>query len=164
MFERYVLDLMQKHRSRGLVVDTNLLLVYLVGLCDPSLIGNFKRTQQFDRDDFHIMQAFLGKFARIISTPGIVTEVNSLANQLAIAHKPRFFGVFKSQLAILDEKYVPSRQASEHVYFGKSGLTDSAIMTIASEGLLVLTDDFKLTGYLDLLHIDYLNFNHIRRI
>lgn len=162
MSEGDLLALIQKHGSRGLVVDTNLLLVYLVGTWQPALIAKFKRTQRFDRNDFQVLHAFLLHFKCIISTPGILTEVNSLADQLQANHKPLFSKVFKDQISLLDERHVPSRQLSEHGYFDKSGLTDAAIMTIAAEGLLVLTDDFKLTGFLEKLKIDYLNFNHIR--
>jgi hypothetical protein len=162
VFSEWVQQLIQKYHASGLVVDTNLLLMYLVGLCDPSLIPKFKRTQTFIPEDFVLLHAFLERFSKVITTPGILTEVNSLANQLQERNKPAFFEVFRSRIALLDERHSPSRDLTGHVYFGQCGLTDSAIMTVAERGLLVLTDDLRLTVFLSRLNIEYLNFNHIR--
>ena len=41
-----VRELIRKHRGGGLIVDTNLLLLYLVGKTNPSRISKFKRTRQ----------------------------------------------------------------------------------------------------------------------
>lgn len=162
MSDEWLRQLIQKHRASGLVVDTNLLLVYFIGLQDKALVPKFKRTQAFIPDDFEILRAFLAQFARIVTVPGILTEVNSLANSLQEQNKPSFFLVFKEQITLLEEEYTPSKQVAGHVYFAKCGLTDAAILTIATRGLMVLTDDFRLTEYLRHLNIDHLNFNHIR--
>jgi uncharacterized protein YaiI (UPF0178 family) len=50
----------------------------------------------------------------------------------------------------------------EHKSFEKCGLTDATIFTVAEQGLLVLTDDFQLAGYLIAQNLDCVNFNHIR--
>jgi hypothetical protein len=162
MFEAEVMALVAKHRQTGVVVDSNLLLVYLVGICDLGLMRRFKRTQGFSPGDFRLLVAFLAEFARILTTPGILVEVNSLANQLHERIKPDFYGVFKEHLVIMEERHVPSREVSQHTYFTRCGLTDAAIMTIAQQGFIVLTDDFRLTGLLEYLGIDCVNFNHLR--
>ena len=43
----HVSGLMQRYRSRGILVDTNILLLHFVGSFDPSLIARFKRTERF---------------------------------------------------------------------------------------------------------------------
>ncbi len=48
--------------------------------------------------------------------------------------------------------------------FPKLGLTDSAILHLAKDKYLVLTDDFTLCQFLQKAGIDVLNFNHIRSI
>ena len=42
-FER----LMKRYRSKGLLVDTNLLLLLTIGRCDLNLIQSFVRTQKY---------------------------------------------------------------------------------------------------------------------
>jgi hypothetical protein len=43
------------------------------------------------------------------------------------------------------------------------GLTDATIRQIAQAGYLVLTDNYRLAGYLDSMNIPALNFNHLRQ-
>ena len=162
MIDAYHVQLIEKHHATGVVVDTNLLLVYFIGLCNRALIEGFKRTQKYTLADFDLLARLLARFVRIVTTPTILTEVNSLANQLRQDQKPSFYALFKRQITILDERHQPSRRICEHVYFPKCGLSDAAILTIAEEGLLVLTDDFKLDGYLQARNIDRINFTHLR--
>lgn len=162
MFDPVIQDKVEKHRSAGVLVDANLLLVYQVGLYDPTLVERFKRTRSFARRDFHLLRQFLQLFKRVLTTPGILAEVNSLASQLEGSSKDGFLAAFGKQIEILDERYRPSREACQHAYYVKCGLTDAAIMTIAQTGLLVLTDDYRLAGVLAKLGIDAINFNHLR--
>jgi hypothetical protein len=46
--------------------------------------------------------------------------------------------------------------------FERFGLTDAAIATVCSRGILVLTTDARLQLALQERDIDALNFNHIR--
>jgi hypothetical protein len=45
--------LIEKHRSKGVLVDTNLLVLLLVGSINKRRIPEFKRTQSFTIEDFH---------------------------------------------------------------------------------------------------------------
>lgn len=42
------------------------------------------------------------------------------------------------------------------------GLTDAAILAVALGGYLVLTDDFRLAGYMESRALPVLNFTHLR--
>ena len=41
------LDFITSHRSSGVIIDTNVLLLFIVGSFDRSLVGRHKRTVQF---------------------------------------------------------------------------------------------------------------------
>src|SRR5437016_2187626 len=123
--------LINRHQGRGIVVDTNILLVYLIGLHDANLIPRFKRTQTFSKDDYQLLQLLFGRFRNIITTPGILAEVNSLAGQLSGDVKTSFFGTFQKQIVLLEEQYAASKNVCVHTHFAMCGLTDAAIMTIA---------------------------------
>ena len=57
---QHVFRLMQCYRSRGVLVDTNILLLLLIGSFDRSLITKFKRTgSRFSVEDFNLLRALL---------------------------------------------------------------------------------------------------------
>jgi hypothetical protein len=154
--------LLTRYKSKGVLIDTNLLLLYFVGVYDPRRISKFKRTMTFTVEDFYLLVGFFNYFSKVVTTPNILTEVNSLANQLPDNLKSTFYPNFASQLVALEEHYIESAKLSNTVQFPKIGLTDSGIMDLALGQFLVLTDDFRLFGYLEKQGIDVINFNHIR--
>ena len=154
--------LLVAYRSKGVLVDTNLLLLYFAGLWDPTSISTFKRTASFSTLDFQLLAQVLSLFKRIITTPNILTEVNSLSNQLPERVKDTYYRVFSRMVTILDENYVQSGTAVSVAGFSRLGLTDSVISQLAQSRYLVLTDDLKLTIHLQTNGVDAINFNHLR--
>lgn len=163
-----MIQLMERYRSKGILVDSNLLLLYFVGSHDPTMIQRFKRTRAFTPNDFALLRRVLEKFKRIITTPNILSEVSNLAAQMGRPAKEQFFLDFAEKIEMLDEEekleeqYVVSRDASRTEEFAVIGLTDSVIMHLAKGRFLVLTDDFRLAGMLGHSKIDVINFNHLR--
>ena len=47
-----VADLLSKYYAKGIVIDTNILLLYLVGSVNHQRITKFKRTAQFIPEDY----------------------------------------------------------------------------------------------------------------
>jgi hypothetical protein len=47
--------LIAKYKGQGVLVDTNLLALYLVGSVNIERIATFKRTSSFDKDDFRLL-------------------------------------------------------------------------------------------------------------
>jgi hypothetical protein len=74
----YVLQLINQHRGSGLVVDTNLLLLFLIGRTNQNRISKFKRTQAYTIEDFDLLDRFMAEFKIPITTPHILTEVSNL--------------------------------------------------------------------------------------
>ncbi|MHC4179441.1 MAG: PIN domain-containing protein, partial [Planctomycetota bacterium] len=154
----------ERHSSSGVLVDTNILLLYFVGSFNREQIPRFKRTNQFAVDDYDLLVRLLSRFARVVTTPNILSEVNSLSGQMGEPAKTEYFQEFARGIATLDEQYVASAAASQRSEFPKLGLTDSGILHLAGGKYLVLTDDFKLCQFLERAGVDVLNFNHIRLI
>ena len=158
-------DLLRRYRAKGVLVDTNILLLYFIGRFDRGLIPRFKRTSdRFVQKDFQVLSEFLSKFARIATTPNILSEVNSLSGQLGEPAKTRYFEGFAREIAMLDEHYVKSRDACKVEAFARLGLTDSAIFQFARDKHLVLTDDMGLYVFCEKGGVDVINFNHIRTL
>jgi hypothetical protein len=155
--------LFPRYRQKGILIDTNILLLYFVGTVNRERISRFNRTQQFVPEDYDLLVQVLNYFQKVITTPNILTEVNSLANQLGEPERSQCFAIFAQGISVvLDEFYIESRVAATSEKFTKFGLTDCGILKLAREQYLVLTDDLKLAVYLQKEEIDTINFNNIR--
>ncbi len=157
----YYDTLFHKHRQSGIFLDTNILLLYFVGIVDESLVSRFKRTtNRFCVEDYHLLCNLLPYFSKIVTTPHILTEVSNLAGQLSGQFKEEFFSSFAAGISLFDEHYTCSADIAETPAFVKFGLTDAGIAYIKTH--LVLTEDASLAWYLQSQEIDVINFNHIR--
>ncbi|MEH2353943.1 PIN domain-containing protein [Nostoc sp.] len=160
-----IASLVRRYSQKGILIDTNILLLFLVGNVNRERITRFNRTQQFIPEDYELLLEFIARFQKLVTTPNILTEVNSLANQLGEPERSQCFGIFAQfvkNVDLLDEYYVNSLDAVNTEKFIKFGLTDSGILTLSKEKYLVLTDDFKLASYLQSVEVDVINFNNIR--
>lgn len=157
--------LVERYRKKGLLVDSNLLLLFFVGSYDLRLIGShFTRLKQFAKEDFHTLASFIDIFELVWTTPNILTEVSNLANKLSKQQRENFFQVFAQLTPALQEEYCHSEDICALPFFHWFGLTDSAIAAMAAGKYLVLTDDLKLANHLATQGTDVINFNHIRTL
>jgi hypothetical protein len=158
----YLSWLVSHHRDKGLLIDTNLLLLYFIGKNDPNRIGKFKRTMQFTIEEFSLLEKFFKIFSRVVTTPSVLTEVSNLLGQLPQDLHPSFCGDFARRIEHLEEYYSRSVDIVNATHFTTFGLTDSGIAELVIDKYLVLTDDLDLFGYLQNRGIDAINFNHLR--
>jgi rRNA-processing protein FCF1 len=160
----HIAGLLSKYKNKGVLIDSNLLLVYCVGAHDPNRIERFKRKATFNIDDFELLARFFGFFDKVVTTPNILTEVNSLSNQLSEDIKSTYYPEFAKQIAVLEEHYLASAEVSSLASFDRLGLTDLGIAELVRGKYLVLSDDLKLVVHLQNIGVDVINFNHIRHI
>jgi hypothetical protein len=158
----HVLELIQRYRARGVLVDSNVLLLYFVGGFDRELVPRFKRTAQFTVDNYDLLMRFLSSFGQVVTTPNILTEVNGFLGQLAEPRDADCRTFFGRGIGLLGEHYVPSADVAAVGHFAKLGLTDSVIARLARGSYLVLTDDLTLAFFLERIRVDVVNFNHLR--
>ncbi|SFH41627.1 hypothetical protein SAMN05660649_05127 [Desulfotomaculum arcticum] len=162
MKENYLLNLIKKHKNNGLLIDSNLLLLLFIGSFSVDWIQKYKRTKQYVIEDYQVMVSFIKHFNKILTTPNILTEVSNLSNQLPEKVKNEYFPVFAKKVTVLQESYHQSIAVCQSSNFRRFGLTDTLIIDIGNTGCLVLTDDFRLAGYLESMSISVINFNHLR--
>src|ERR1035437_820999 len=153
--------LIEKHRAKGVLVDTNLLVLFLVGRVNRRRILNFKRTGDFVIEDYDLLVRRIAWFGKLIATPHVLSQVSDLTdltgNELTAIRE-----LFKVLVEKGEESYDTSRLLVGDPAFKRLGLTDAAIATVCSRGVLVLTADAELHVALQERGIDALNFNHIR--
>lgn len=150
--------------GRRLLVDTNILVLFLVGSFDPDLIPRHKRVNQFTVEDFHLLDGLLRRYEAILTTPNVLTEVTNLAMQIGGPAKeelPALLAVLL-QRGVFEEHVVESVEASRVEEFRRIGLTDSGIVLLAGKKWTVLTDDLPLYLALQVRGLDAINFHHLR--
>lgn len=157
-----VQKLFNRYRNKGILIDTNILLLLIVGSSNRKRISQFKRTQQFIPEDYDLLIKLINLFYKIIITPNILTEVNSLTNQIGEPERSKCVTIFAQLISEIEECYLSSQETVKNNGFIKFGLTDCGIIELSKNQYLVLTDDLKLSNYLQKLEIDSINFNHLR--
>ncbi|MFN3167290.1 MAG: hypothetical protein ACE37H_09535 [Phycisphaeraceae bacterium] len=154
---------MQKPDMRRFLMDTNLLVLLIVGRSDPSWILSFKRTKVYTPDEYDRLESLLRQASGLVSTPNILTETSNLLNAATGGHRLILFQTMAELIEGLDEVYVQSRTAASNVIFPDFGLTDMAILDATRETeSIALTDDSRLAGQLAIQDLDVINFNHLR--
>lgn len=80
--EQYPNSLISLYRNRGVLIDTNLLVLLLVGTYDRNRVERTKRIRdRFRAEDFDILTAVLNQFETQVTTPHILTETSNLLGQ-----------------------------------------------------------------------------------
>jgi len=155
--------LLEKHRANGLLIDTNILVVLLVGRTNRQRIPQCKRTQSYTVAEYELLERLVGQFTIVITTPHLLTEVSNL-DPLNGRERVTFQNVYREWVDSAKEFYDESRSLVVETVFDRLGLADAAITFVARKGMLVLTDDAPLYGMLSARGIDAINFNHIRTL
>ncbi|MBX7061131.1 MAG: hypothetical protein K1X52_05680 [Pyrinomonadaceae bacterium] len=159
MNDQYVVRLVHKYRKKGLLIDTNLALLYVVGSLNTLKIKEHKRTCNYTIDDFDRVVRFAGLFDKVIVTPHILTEMSNLLGKSSELQNI-LSGFIRSSIEI----FKPSISATRTSRFASMGLTDSAILSIAKNKFLVLTDDMPLAAILVNASVETVVLESLRRI
>jgi hypothetical protein len=156
-------ETLQRYKSRGILVDSSLLVVYLVGSFDRRHLVNCRAIKSsFTNEEFQLLARIIGQFDVLITTPHVLTEVSNLAGRLpARLHVPfrRFFAAVLNQLT---EENAAAADLSLAPHFVRFGIADTAISLVAPGKYFVLTEEAALYSLLATNGVDVMNFNHVR--
>ena len=138
----YAEFLIEKYRSKGLLLDSNLLLLYLIGAVDPALVGDgrYNKLSDFTRTQIVILKRLTFLFRHLVTTAHVLTEVSNLIGTMHDAGKLRVFSSFADTLEVVREQDVSSYRAARRTEFYYLGLTDSILAELAGEFLVVSND------------------------
>lgn len=148
--------------SRQLLVDTNLLVLLIVGSVEPRQISVFKRSRAYTAEDFLLLADYVGQYEQFAATPNVLTEVSNLLGQWTEPYRERALTALATLTTQVEERYFTSASLSTEPPFLKLGLTDVSILRLSRENLAVLTDDLPLYSRLASAGVEVYNFNHIR--
>jgi hypothetical protein len=146
----------------SVVLDSNLLLLLVVGVADRAYIKKHRRLQSYSEADFDLLRRLIAPMSAIVVTPNILTEVSNFAKQIAEPARTRIATAFTVLLDKLDEQYVVSKQAAAQPEFSRLWLTDSGILDRMTEENVLLTADLSLYLAAGQRGHKAINFNHQR--
>lgn len=149
-----------KYRGKRILLDSNLLLLFMVGSFQRNRISTFKRTAQFSESQFDVLVQLMAQFNTVVTTPHVLTEVGNLANSLPENIKPFWCEHFASQTAKLLELLEPAVDIMQETSFNPFGLTDAALHKASADTLLV-TEDIRLSGFLRASGVAVLNLRDV---
>ncbi|MSP01969.1 MAG: hypothetical protein EXR07_13095 [Acetobacteraceae bacterium] len=144
----------------AVVLDANLLVLFVVGAASRSYIAKHKRLRAYTEKDFTLLLDVLSASPRIVVTPNTLTETSNLLRQIAEPARAHIYAVFQALLADTDEVYVESDRAARHAAFPRLGLTDAALLTVVTAGHVLLTADLDLYLAADRQGQAVINFTH----
>ena len=131
---------------RKVALDTNVFLLFLVGLADRAAIAHHKRLGDYDTGSYDLLCRLLASYDEIVVTPGCLTETTNLLDSDK-GSRARCYQMLKELIKsgeALSEKYAPAVQVVEQQPFMWLGFTDASYVELAEEGIPVITADFKL--------------------
>jgi hypothetical protein len=145
-------------------IDTQVLLLLVVGLVDRNFIPSHKRLKQFDTDAFDLLLSVIGGAERIVATPNSLTEVSNLLSQgvsepLRSALWQGFAVFIKSSIF---ELYFPTARAAHDQTFAQLGLADCVWLGCIETDTILLTDDLALYNEARSRGIAAYNFTYLR--
>ncbi len=146
-----------------ILLDTNLLIVYVVGQTSIELIDKHRRTKKtYTNIDYLNICRIVSCFQGMITTPYILSETsNLLENDSAYS---------RSTLSCLKnliennflETFHGSKQVVQSNLFSAHGLSDSFSLQLIEQGVFCLSVDLDFIGPLTSKYLNAVNFNHWR--
>lgn len=161
------LDYFYQKAGKTIVIDTNLLLLILVGSIDEECIGKIKGTKMFSKGDFRTLIEVLDPFKRYIITPNVLTEISNLVGKEKDYYKRQIFSKLIEMMSLnsFEEKVIESKNVIMENSFCYLGLTDVGIIKLAErDSYGVITKDYKLCEELDKNGIPVLNFTKLMEV
>jgi hypothetical protein len=116
----------------SVLLDTNLLVLLVVGSASRGYIARHKRLQEFTEYDFDLLGLLIAQFSDLVLLPHVLAEASNLIRQIsgsARADVQRAFGTLIETATELPIESVLGARRSE---FAKLGLTDSIILYLCS--------------------------------
>src|SRR6266404_339872 len=93
--------------SAGLLVDTNLLVLFAVGTVNRNRIETFKRTRQYTKTDYDLLVRVLEKFKTLYTVAHVLAEVSNLTD-LPGPERLQARRVLKNTISVLNEAEMSS--------------------------------------------------------
>jgi len=147
----------------GLFVDSNLLLLLVVGRSSRDIIAKHRRLRRYTARDYDILLDLLADVDQVFVTPHTLAEASNLLAQHGEPERSRLFDQLRRLIHESKEVIVTGTDASNHNAFKRLGLTDAALLNVVTRETPLLTVDLDL--YYEAARKEphaAINFNYLR--
>jgi len=150
--------------SPNLILDTPILLLYLVGSYDTDYITRFKRTYKYTKDDYEYIKEIINRAKKIYITPQIVAEVSNWSFEIDEGRIYTYMKTLVEKFKNYLEGYIKLEALLKNEeLLVKIGFTDMSIIELAKNiDCLVLTDDFPFSQRANSIGCRVINFTELR--
>lgn len=156
-------NLISELKNKPITLDCNVFLLLVIGSIDKKHIGLFKRTQIFSEEDYDALIKILSG-SQIFLTPNVVTEASNLLESYTYNREKLGLSLLKDVCINIPEVYEKSITLTNNNAYLKFGLSDSSIANLCNAGIIAITVDLELYGYLNSKNFKVINFNHLRSL
>ena len=148
----------------SVAVDSNLLLLFVVGSASRDYIAKHKRLRAYTETDFDLLVEQLSFVSAVLLTPNTLTETSNLIDHIGEPARSHIYQTLNALLSLpeSEERYVPSKRATSLPELPRLGLTDCALLNLCAEGAPLITADLQLFLAAVGRGAKALNFNHLR--
>jgi hypothetical protein len=145
------------------LIDTNVLILLLLGRADPANFGKHKRLDIFVLDDLKNLEAILRDATGFVTLPYILAQCSDLMKigDRAPSAVVQMYEKFVMQAEEIDCR---SKDIIESQYFRRLGLTDAAIIQLVRDRVHVVTVDYELFGVLCDRGVIATNLRHMTKL
>ena len=125
-----------------ILLDTNLLVLLVVGATNPSRVLRHRRTQRYSLEDLELLELFIQLNGdSLVLCPNVVTEASNL---LSPDQTGELAATLRAVVAGADERSVTSANAMTRSEYLWLGVADAVLLTLCQEDAVLLTDDGPL--------------------
>lgn len=145
-----------------ILIDTNLLVLYVVGTASRSYIQKHKRLTEFVVEDYDALLRLINNASAVFVTPHTLAETSNLARHIGEPARTQVLMLLRALINDANEIPISSKSASARQEFLRLGLTDAVLLEAADDESTLLTTDLDLYLAAQATSIPAINFNHIR--
>ncbi|MBK9982548.1 MAG: hypothetical protein IPP15_08995 [Saprospiraceae bacterium] len=135
------------YSTQAVVVDSNLFILYLVGLFNIGEIELFEKSKHYGEKQFNLLIKVLASYKKIIITQPILTEATNHLDKLNRKYNTVFYRSILDSLLKFDDTSNNTFDILNGTAFFELGFADSSL-EILSQQYVVLTDDTDLYGHI----------------
>lgn len=130
-----------------ILIDSNSLIVLILGLMNPRLINEHSKTSIYDEHDYQNLIDIIGDINSLVVLPNIWTEVDNILNKFSGGHRDLYVQTIINTIRQTSEIYLESQRVIDTHCFIDIGLTDTLILEYAKNCELLITSDSSLSDY-----------------
>lgn len=143
------------------LLDTNLLLLWLVSLTDASLLVSYKRVDLFVAEDLTLLAKLLKEFSSFMTTPHVLAEVSNFVDHAPLYRRDDLKLALKRFIEANQETYEAAAKLISYQEFQALGVADTGLLALSTYAT-VLTVDHHLWSRILAVGGSCINFSHAR--